>query len=276
MTSRSLQERAETLRDCGKFKEAYDAFLDAAEHTDNIVEKADLVLNATTNLTQLHEFDAAREQLDRVRQLLSVSVLPNKTGNPPDQQNVRRLAVCVEIEEAEILAAEKRLNSAVARLSRIVEEFGLNKGEPSLESLYDEVQSRKAYFLVYLDQWNKALPIFEELVSRKNDDPKFLFYLGYCYDRTGDLNRAMLALQRTLILRPPPHIDFQAHGTLGMVLYKMKRFAEAKQELEACASEAPPAYIKDADLWRGLELTCRALGLTTEADKYAVLMSTLI
>jgi hypothetical protein len=53
--------------------------------------------------------------------------------------------------------------------------------EPRRIEIYDEIQSRRAYFLADLGKCDKALPALEEIKDRRNDDTIFLFYLEHCY-----------------------------------------------------------------------------------------------
>jgi hypothetical protein len=54
-----------------------------------------------------------------------------------------------------------------------------------------------------------------------------------------------------------------------MLYYNTKNFAKAKHELETGAEKADPSCIKESEIWKWLELTCRALGLKAEAEQYA-------
>jgi tetratricopeptide (TPR) repeat protein len=122
-----------------------------------------------------------------------------------------------------------------------------------------------------LDQFENAIPIWEEAQSRHNDDTISLFYLGHCYFREKRWDEARQKLEQALALRPPPHIALQAQGSLGMVLYEIGDYERAKQELEASAKLAAPNYIKEAHIWRRLENTCIRLGLKEEAQRYGQL-----
>jgi predicted Zn-dependent protease len=143
--------------------------------------------------------------------------------------------------------------------------------EPSRIDFYDEVQTRRAYFLTDLDQFEKAIPILEEVKNRRSDDTNFLFYLGHCYFRAKRWGEAQHSLERALALSPRPRIAFQAHGSLGMVLYETGDYRRAKQELETSAKLAAPDYIKHAHIWKWLENTCISLGLKEEARRYGQL-----
>ena len=85
------------------------------------------------------------------------------------------------------------------------------------------------------------------------------------------MDEAQQKLERALALGPRPRIAFQAHGTLGMVLYETGEYQRAKQELVTSANLAAPDYIKTAHFWKWLEATCISLGLKEEARRYGQL-----
>jgi len=61
--SQQLLDKACALREEGKFREAYGLFMLAANETKNLLEKAGILLNAATNLTQSDEQERSRTQL---------------------------------------------------------------------------------------------------------------------------------------------------------------------------------------------------------------------
>jgi Tfp pilus assembly protein PilF len=71
ITNSRLLDNACDLREQGKFREAYEEFLRAANNTDSVLEKAGILLNAVTNLTQTGDFETGRTRLDNIRKLLS-------------------------------------------------------------------------------------------------------------------------------------------------------------------------------------------------------------
>jgi hypothetical protein len=46
-----------------------------------------------------------------------------------------------------------------------------------------------------------------------------------------------------------------------MTYYNLQDYSEAKEEFEKGAKMATASFIKESQIWRRLELTCRALGL---------------
>jgi tetratricopeptide (TPR) repeat protein len=241
----------------------------AANQTDNPLQKAVILLNAATNLTQSDEQERSRNQLKQIRELLG-SMNPSKFSKD-EQDEFVRVTVGIEIEEAEVLVTESRIEAAIERLAATLARFKDEIQEPTRIGIYDEIQTRRAYFLTDLDQFAKAIPILEEAKHRRNDDTIFLFYLGHCYFRAKRWGEAQQKLERALSLGPRPRIAFQAHGTLGMVFYEAGDYQRAKEELETSASLAAPDYIKQAKIWKWLEYTCVNLGLKDEARRYGQL-----
>ncbi len=272
MTDSQSLDRAYALREEGSFREAYGLFMLAANRTENLLERAGILLNAATNLTQSDEQERSRNQLKQIRELLG-SMNPSAFTSD-EQDEFIRVTVGIEIEEAEVLLTEGKIETAIEQLDPTLERFKNEIKGPRRIEIYDEIQSRRAYFLADLGQCDKALPALEEIKDRRNDDTIFLFYLGHCYFRTKRLDEAQQKLERALALGPRPRIAFQAHGSLGMVLYETGDYQRAKQELETSAKLATPDYIKTSHIWKWLEATCISLGLKEEARRYDQLART--
>jgi tetratricopeptide (TPR) repeat protein len=268
-TDPQLLDKACALREKGSFREAYDLFMVAASQASNPLEKAGILLNAATNLTQSDEQARSRNLLGQIRQLLGT--IDPSTCTKDEQDEFVRITMGIEVEEAEVLVTEGKIKAAIERLGATLERFKDEIPEGTRIDIYDEIQIRKACFLTDLDQFESAIPILEEAMGRRNDDTIFLFYLGHCYFRAKRWDEAQQKLERALALGPRPGIAFQAHGSLGMVCYETGDYQRAKQELETCARCAAPDYIKQAYIWKWLEYTCIRLGLKEEARQYGQL-----
>ena len=247
-------------------------FMLAASQADDLLKRAGILLNAATNLTQSGEQERSRNQLNEIRKLLR-SMNPCEFSK--DEKNkFLRVIVGIEIEEAEVLVTEGKIEAAIEQLAATARRFKDEIQQPSRLEVYDEIQARRAYFLTDLGQFEKAIPILEEIKSRRNDDTIFLFYLGHCYFRAKRWQEAQQKLERALTLGPRPRIAFQAHGTLGTVFYETGDYHRAKHELETSAKLAPPDYIRHAHIWKWLENTCINLGLKEQAGRYGQLART--
>jgi tetratricopeptide (TPR) repeat protein len=94
--------------------------------------------------------------------------------------------------------------------------------------------------------------------------------LGHCYLAANDYIRAEEKLIEALRLGGLPNsLDYRAHCELGVTYYNLRDYAKAKAEFEKSARLAVPSFIKEWEIWKWLQLTCRALGLKAEAEQYA-------
>ena len=111
MTDSQSLDRACALREEGNFREAYSLFMLAANRTENLLERVGILLNAATNLTQSYEKERSRNQLKEIRELLG-SMNPSAFTSD-EQDEVIRATVGIEIEEAEVLATEGKIEAAI-------------------------------------------------------------------------------------------------------------------------------------------------------------------
>jgi tetratricopeptide (TPR) repeat protein len=268
-TNSQLVDHAYDLREQGKFREAYQEFLRAANNTDSILEKAGILLNAVTNLTQIGDFETGRIQLDKARGFLSLLNPINLSTF--DRDEFLGVAVGIEVETSEILAAEGNLEEAILHFTQTIEEYEPLLNERKLFDVLDDARMRRAYLWADLGSSEKAKESLEELESRQHTNSTFLFYLGHCCFTTKEFLRAQQLLERAIGLGPTPDIAFQAHCSLGMVFYELGEYESAKVELELGAQSATPRYLKQAQIWKWLEYTCISLGLRADAERYGQL-----
>lgn len=254
------------LRDAGKYKEAAKLFLDLAKDTDNLFEKAGMLLNATHALKGSGRLDLARNQLDLARQLL---VLPSGTAlSGADDQNRQRLVIGAELEAARISAEERKLQEAMASLDSILANHQSELRNSAFADIYWAIQRDRGFCLVDLGSFAEALPILEQVDLSDPHDRWTLFYLGYCYhymDKYADANEK---LEEAISLHLLPDFEGQAHCLLGVGHYKLGNYRKAKLEFEEGVKTAPAGYIKQAGIWRWLECTSVGLGLKADAEHY--------
>jgi hypothetical protein len=86
----------------------------AANQTENLLERAGILLNAATNLTQSDEQERSRNQLEQIRELLG-SLNPSAFTSD-EQDEFIRVTVGIEIEEAEVLVTEDKIEAAIEQL----------------------------------------------------------------------------------------------------------------------------------------------------------------
>jgi tetratricopeptide (TPR) repeat protein len=266
MRKKALFDKAMTLRDQGKYKEAADLFLDLAKATDDLFEKAGMLLNLTHTLKASGSLDLARSQLNTARELLSLP--PNAVLGNADDENRRRLLIWAELEDARIVAAEDRLQEAIGSLNGILADHRSELSKPGFVEIYQAVRRDRAFLLTDIGSFQEAVPILEEVDSADPHDRWTLFYLGYCYSCTGKFLESQQKLEEAIRLGLTPDFEGRAHCALGASYYEVGDYSRAKSELEKGVKTASPRYVKQAGIWRWLECTCISLGLKAEAEHY--------
>lgn len=266
MDKKASLKEAMTLRDQGKYEEAADLLLGLAKATDDLFEKAGILLNLTHTLKASGKLDLAKSQLSTARELLSLP--PNALLANTDDENRRRLLIWAELEDVRISEAENGLQKALEGLNGILANHESELGKPGFAEIYQAVQRDRAFRLTDLGSFQEALPILEEVDSADPHDLWTLFYLGYCYHCASKHAEAREKLEEAVSLRLPPDYEGQAHCLLGISYYEFEDYSKAKVEFEMGVKTAPTDYIKKAGIWRWLECSCIALGLRVEAERY--------
>jgi tetratricopeptide (TPR) repeat protein len=267
--SDSQFEKAVALARQGKHREAIDIFLGLANNTDNLFEKAEMLINAAHAFKEIEQFDLARNQLAAVRGLLHLpSHVPPSTANDAIRSG---LLINLELEDARISAGEQKLEEALDKLNLLLTTHRSDLLKPNFAVTYQTVRRDRAFLLADSGHFEEALPELEDLDSREPHDPWILFNLGYCYRCTARYSDAQRKLEEAIKAGLNPDFEGRAHCILGASCYELGEYTRAKLELEIGVQTAAPRYLKGSRIWRLLEYTCISLGLKAEAEYYASL-----
>ena len=259
--------RASRLRDDGKLREALGEFVTLAGITRDSVEKASILVNVAATLVALGEYDNAMTQLRDAR-----TVVLSSQDSPlaVSDERLLHLEVDLDFEEADIYRAQGKHEPALTKFDAMLQKYSERLKEPSFRDAFQNIQTRRAFLLADLGRCEEALAILE---SERFEEPSgyIEFYLGHCYLTGRDYTRAKENLVKALRVGLPEYLEYRAHCELGMVYYRMEDYPQAKVEFEKCAEKGDAGYLRQAQIWKRLEATCRRLGLKADADYYASL-----
>jgi tetratricopeptide (TPR) repeat protein len=261
------------LRDEGKLTEAYNEFSHLAENTADPLDKAGALLYAANTLEMSGQIEAATTKVKEVRALMEEYSPPMSLRD----EKFAALELFLDYEDANLLwlrgenpdAALNQFDAALKkhRLDAALKKDGLAPKDLHSRDFYESIQIRRAFILADLGRWKEALPILEAIKSPQEYREGVAFYLGHCYLAAHDYISAEQKLTEALRLGGLPRsLEYRAHCELGMTYYNLKDYAKAKEELEKGAQMADATYVRESQIWRWLELTCRALGAKTEAE----------
>jgi len=254
------------LVDGGKLTEAYNEFTQLAESTVDPLEKAGILLYVANTLQSLRQGEAATAQLSAARALIE-EYRPSKSL---EDEKFAATELFLDFEEANLLWVRgENPQAALNRFEAVLTKHRLTPNDPRFRNFFEMIQTRRAFILADLGRWKEALPILEGIKSPQEFIGGIAFYLGHCYLAAGEYDRATEKLTQALQLGLSSSLEYRAHCELGMTYYNLKDYAKAKQELEKSAEHADAAYISQSQIWKWLEMTCRALGLEAEAQLYA-------
>jgi len=259
------------LRDGGLFRKAIDEFFRIAEETTDPIDKAGVLLNVAATFRALSEFDRARMELKSARNLVASSnvLALSALGDT----RLVQLELGLDFEEADISGYEGKLDEALAKFDLLLKKYGPSLKIPELRESYEMIQARRGFILADLGRCKEALPILEEAESFKERRAEIYFYLGHCYLTDREYEKSATKLAKALKLELPRSLEFRAHCELGIAYYRLKDYAPAKLEFERSAETADKEYVQQAQIWKWLENTSRALGLKDQAEHYAKLAS---
>lgn len=269
-------DKACRLRDEGKLKEATDEFLELAEKAEDPLDKAGMLLHLTNTLEMSGQIEAAVTKLSVARTLIE----GYSSSQTLRDEKFGALELLLDYEDANLSWLRGgNLEASLGRFESLIKKHGLrapadkHSTEPKdvyLSGFYESSQIRRAFILADLGRWKEALPILEAIPSPKEYREGVAFYLGHCYSAAHDYVEAEQKLTEALRLGGLPNsLEYRAHCELGTAYFNLRDYAKAKKEFEKGAKYADATYIKQTEIWKWLELTCRALGLKADAEHYA-------
>ena len=262
-------QKACRLRDKGNLAEAYNEFMQLAESSaDDALDKAGALLYASNTLEMSGQYEAALAKLNEARALMEQFVLPKSVSD----EKFAALKLFLDFEDANLFWLQgENPQTALNRFEAVLKKHNAVLEDARSHGFYEAIQIRRAFALADLGRCKEALPILEGINSPKDFREGVAFYLGHCYSFAQDFDRAEQKLIEALELGLPTHLEYRAHCELGTVLYNLKNYAKAREEFLKGAEKADTNYIAQSEIWRWLEITCRALGLQAEAERYAQL-----
>lgn len=260
------------LRDEGRREQAIQEFLKIAQITQDPVDKAGVLLNAATTLKALGDYDEARRQLNEARDLFAH--LKFRTHEGRRDSRVPQLKLGLEFEEADIYSFEGRIEEALSKFDQAFNEVvNYDLGLPEFRESYEMIQTRRAFILGDLGRCKEAIPILEEAESFENLNAEIFFYLGHCYLALRDYSKAKEKLILALEMGLPQRLRYRAYCELGIAYFRLNDYAKALVEFKKSAETADEEYTREAQIWRWLEESSRALGLDDQANGYSKLAS---
>lgn len=253
------------LVDKGKYSEAHNEFIQLAENTPEPLEKAWPLIYAANTLQALGEQEAATVQLSAARNLIE----KHRPSISTRDEKFVAVECFLDFMDANLLWLRGgNQPAALNRFDAALKKHRLALKDPGSRGLHEAFQIRRAFILADLGRWKETLPILEGIKSPHEYREGVAFYLAHCYLSGDEYERAKDKLTEALELCLPNSLEYRAHCELGMTYYNLKDYAKAKKELEKGAEHADANYIKESDIWKWLEMTCRALGLQAEAEVY--------
>lgn len=269
MENSALLRRAIALRDKGEYKEALDIFVSLADKQEGLLEKAGMLLNVVNTLPNAGQVELAKTQLDSVRSLLSSSGGCDADHLYPRYH--RYLTIAADLEDARISEAEGKFKDTIDKIDRLRTEFKADLQDAEFQELHWAIERERGFALAHMGSNEAALQILEQVDRADPHDRFTLYYLATCYSYAKRCEEARAKIEESIALGLPPDRAGRAHFTLGAACYRLQDYKQAKAELEAAVTTAPPEFTRHKEIWRWLQYTCISLGLKDEAEHYAKL-----
>jgi tetratricopeptide (TPR) repeat protein len=206
--------------------------------TNEVVERASLLVNIHASYCQLGRLSDARHVLEEIKRM--------EIANAEVRLNVK---FC----ESNLLVLEGRPEEALAAfaetLDRNREEFQL----PECRYLYEQFQCRRASIMVDLSRFKEALPILREAVqfsfNQPADEQPVHYQLGVCIYHEEDIEAAQREFIEVVRFGLKDGPEERSLYFLGVIHYRNGAFAQSVLHLETILREFPDGSVSLPRYW---------------------------
>jgi tetratricopeptide (TPR) repeat protein len=198
-------------------------FLPARRHLQMAVDQAQRIGNQPWEFSYLlglvntdyllGDFDVAREEITRLRQLEQAASLPSHSVDK------------IELFEALLTAVNGDFENAVQQLLRCIEEARKTEKAEVLSNGLNEL----AELLIEMDRLEEAEPLLAEVESLTGNEMRSTYFMAH-------LLRARIACKKANFAETKRHIQ-QAHSLLGQFPYPMEQIQIAFEEAKLAGAE---------------------------------------
>ena len=261
-TSSSMKdaiEHAHRLCYSGKFDEALAQFKSLESDSVDAADKAGFLLDQATCYSELGRMEEARACVARAKLLVIADL---------------EASAQIDLFAAKLFIKEGNREAAIQALSCLLGTYADWLSTKQGESLYQEIQTERAFTLMHMLRYEKARPILERVVKfplDKEIEACARCHLGRCYFELKEDSLAKEQFLEANRIGVPEDWEANFHFHFGYTLYNLRSFKEAKREFVLCLQSGPPGPPTSLK-YQMLAATSRKLGEFAQArlfDKMA-------
>jgi tetratricopeptide (TPR) repeat protein len=244
-----------TLRDSGQARAALAELEALSRSTEDLEEKASLLLNEARCYRLLGELPKAKERLS-----LALKVAPRT-----------QTLLYVWEEDAVLHWQAGEREKALNILERLQADYCRLLLGPEHGDLRARLQSSRGMLLAELGRYQQAVPLLQESLDSNPaviDKDRVLYDLGLSYLQLSRYAEAERMLAHLLSKGAPPDLAPGSHLYLGEAYFQQGVYAKAMMEFEWCLAHASENWIPRAYIYKWLATTARRLRMTDEAKRY--------
>jgi tetratricopeptide (TPR) repeat protein len=239
---------------------------DFARRLDDPWEKAELIYHEVLFLLDLDNTWEARRRLKDLQKALS------KLGeSPADAYELDvsiSLPVMARYAEARVAFAEGNERETLQFIKDLEARYPKQLSMPDFSTIRDVVGTLKGILLADAGQWAEARTILEDATPPEAWKGIHLAYLGRCYYRSCEYERAKDKLEEALKLKITSVWEGRIRYGLGLVEFCLSDKLSALRQFELALKMADSEYLEKSKIWEWLETTAHDLGLLDEAENY--------
>ncbi len=220
-------------------------------------ERADLILRRAVLYGVLGRFREARAD---------ISVALREAPNEPDVQ------LQADVIDGSLYDQEGKPAKAYERLTAALSRHEGRLRDPNLAFLYEDIQQRRAFDLVRVNNFQEAVPLLKEILSfglPSEIRSATLANLGFCYAKSNEYEQARDCFMQVIEIGVTKAWEGKVHFYLGLACAHLHLLREAKHEFQLCEHHAAEYNVSIGNVYGWLSWVCKGLGERTESERYA-------
>jgi tetratricopeptide (TPR) repeat protein len=137
--------------------------------------------------------------------------------------------------------------------------------------MYEDIQERRGLELTRMERYREAVPLLKESLAfqlKIENRSDILSNLGLCYLELRDFESAKDHFGEAVVLGLTKEWEGQVHFGLGVAYFYTDMLREAKAEFQICEARVAEYQLPIASVYGWLASICKALGASSEAERY--------
>lgn len=239
---------------------------DFASTLDDAWDRAELIYHEVLFLLDMEMPLEARQRVGDLGRAIAALTEPPSDSYEIDVQI--NLPVMARYAEARVAFDAGKQTEALRLVTELASTYPKQLSVPEFATIRDVTRTMEGILLAESGHWARARETLEGTNPPDAWRSVHLAYLGQCYYRSREYERAKGSLCEALVHKTTRDWEGKIRFVLGLTELRLSNKESALQQFELSAQMVDAEYLRTAKILEWLEVTSSDLGLFDEAERY--------